>query len=422
MKKIIYSVLVLALAAFTFTSCEDVPEPYEMPQAGAGNSTAPTVGTGTIDDPYNVASAKAQNAGTADKAVRGYIVGFINGKSISSDAVLAAGTDNPDATSSKTNIIIADDPSETVANNCMPIQLPAGDIRTKLNLIENPGNYKKQVVLYGNIESYFGAKGLKSTSYALLDGTEIGTKPGVVVPVGPAEGDGTFEKPYNVAGIIAYTSALGKDEQSPANVYFKGKIASIDQEFNTQYGNASFNISEDGQAGATFKVWRTLYLGNRKYVDGDTQIKVGDEVMICGLVTNYYGNTPETVTNKSYIYSLNGVTEGQTVEPENPDTPDTPDIPGNPDVEDGESVVLVAADLGYENQTAVTTLTLNDGTTLTFDAGGNSNGPKYYTTGTAIRMYPKNTVKIASSKAIAKVIMLCDNYNNQLYNILIPDF
>lgn len=31
MKKIIYSLLVLAMSAFTFSSCEDVPAPYDMP-------------------------------------------------------------------------------------------------------------------------------------------------------------------------------------------------------------------------------------------------------------------------------------------------------------------------------------------------------------------------------------------------------
>lgn len=32
MKKFIYSLFVLAIAATTFSSCEDVPAPYNMPQ------------------------------------------------------------------------------------------------------------------------------------------------------------------------------------------------------------------------------------------------------------------------------------------------------------------------------------------------------------------------------------------------------
>ena len=34
MKKILYSVMALAIAAMTFTACEDVPEPYPTPSGG----------------------------------------------------------------------------------------------------------------------------------------------------------------------------------------------------------------------------------------------------------------------------------------------------------------------------------------------------------------------------------------------------
>ena len=51
-----------------------------------------------------------------------------------------------------------------------------------------------------------------------------------------------------------------------------------------------------------------LYLGNRAWVEGDTQVAVGDRVVICGKITNYGGNTPETASKLAYIYSLNGQT------------------------------------------------------------------------------------------------------------------
>ena len=41
MKKILYSVFALAIAAFTFTSCEDVPAPYDIPQGGQGGAGLP---------------------------------------------------------------------------------------------------------------------------------------------------------------------------------------------------------------------------------------------------------------------------------------------------------------------------------------------------------------------------------------------
>ena len=62
MKKIIYSVLMMATMAFTLTSCEDVPLPYGWPFANGGGDDPTEVpvdaqGTGTVDDPYNVAAA-----------------------------------------------------------------------------------------------------------------------------------------------------------------------------------------------------------------------------------------------------------------------------------------------------------------------------------------------------------------------------
>jgi exonuclease VII large subunit len=48
-----------------------------------------------------------------------------------------------------------------------------------------------------------------------------------------------------------------------------------------------------------------------KYTDDSwTKPKQGDEIIICGKLVNYKGNTPETVANQSYIYSLNGNTGG----------------------------------------------------------------------------------------------------------------
>ena len=41
-----------------------------------------------------------------------------------------------------------------------------------------------------------------------------------------------------------------------------------------------------------------------------TQIKVGDEVVVYGKITNYQGTTPETMQGETYLYSLNGVTDG----------------------------------------------------------------------------------------------------------------
>ena len=83
----------------------------------------------------------------------------------------------------------------------------------------------------------------------------------------------------------------------------------------------------------------------------------------------------------------------------------------------GNAISVNFSSLGLSNQQKVSTLTLSDGTTLTFDGGGNSNSPAYYNTGTALRMYPKNTMTInAGSKKIAAIEIECNEYSGTVYN------
>ncbi|MBR1510342.1 MAG: hypothetical protein IJ623_06805, partial [Bacteroidales bacterium] len=128
-------------------------------------------------------------------------------------------------------------------------------------------------------------------------------------------GDGSMDNPYTVAGVIAYLETLGKDVNSPNKVFVKGKVSDITgekmEQFSTEYGNGTFKISDDGtQTGAQFMAFRVLYLGNQRFTANDTAVKEGDDVIIYGNVVNYKGNTPETVQNSAFLYSLNGVDKG----------------------------------------------------------------------------------------------------------------
>ena len=126
----------------------------------------------------------------------------------------------------------------------------------------------------------------------------------VVDPVG----DGTQENPYNVIAAINYAKTLDVGAESERDIYIKGVVVSIAENYTTQYGNARFYISDDGTAKNQFLIYRALYLGNKKYTDGDI-LAEGDTVIICGKVTNYNG-TLETQQNKAFLYSLNGKSEG----------------------------------------------------------------------------------------------------------------
>ncbi|MBR1926328.1 MAG: hypothetical protein IJ840_01030 [Bacteroidales bacterium] len=130
--------------------------------------------------------------------------------------------------------------------------------------------------------------------------------------MGETKGSGTLEDPYNPAAAAAAVKNLtwtaNDNYQTTDPVYVKGVISRIEQAYSESgtYGNASFFISEDGQASGEFQVFRAKYLGNVAYKSGQTDIKVGDEVVIYGKLMNYRNNTPETDANNAYLYSLNG--------------------------------------------------------------------------------------------------------------------
>jgi hypothetical protein len=96
---------------------------------------------------------------------------------------------------------------------------------------------------------------------------------------------------------------------SDADYYVKGKICSIKFTFSAQYGTATFNISDDGATGGKeFIAYSCYYFGNQPWVEGNTQVQVGDEVVVCGKVVNYGGNTPEFASKKNYLVKLNSQT------------------------------------------------------------------------------------------------------------------
>ncbi|MBQ7444045.1 MAG: hypothetical protein IJS59_09340 [Bacteroidaceae bacterium] len=306
---IVYGQVVIYNSKYEFTQGSQLYSLNgETSGGGSGEPSGDAKGSGTQEDPYNVVAAIANNSGTA--WVTGYIVGWIDGKT------LADGARFNGSSTVATNIIIADNPDETNIANCMPVQLPAGDVRQALNLMDNPGNYKKSVKLYGSLEKYFGAAGIKSISNYSIDGSSTPEPQ----PAGEATGDGTLANPYNSVAANNIASALAKDEQTNVAYYIKGKVVSIKEQFGTQYGNTTVFISDDGTTAGQFQVFRAFYLGNRKWTTGDTQLQKGDEIVVYARLTNYMGNTPESVAGKEgqdhgYLYSINGQTEGGNVEP-----------------------------------------------------------------------------------------------------------
>jgi hypothetical protein len=123
-------------------------------------------GNGSFDTPFNVAAAVSNNTGF-NKWVEGYIVGVIE----TNVDPFVANFVSPFATNS--NLLIADESSETNLSKCLTVQLPAGTIRDILNLVTHPENQGKQVKLFGNLEAYFGQPGIKGLTGFWFEGNGI---------------------------------------------------------------------------------------------------------------------------------------------------------------------------------------------------------------------------------------------------------
>lgn len=301
MKKLFYSLFTLAIAAFTFTSCESVPAPYDDPNLNPGGGSTVVVdptGDGTVENPYNVIAAI--------NYAKNLEVGAESDRDIYIKGVVVSIAENYTTQYGNARFYISDD--GTAKNQFLIYRaLYLGNKKYTDGDVLVEGD---TVIICGKVTNYNGTletQQNKAFLYSLNGKSEGGGSGGGAT--GEAKGSGTLEDPYNPAGVIAYINTLGADVESANNVYIKGKVASIKEQYGTQYGNATFNIVEEGAEGTPFTVFRALYLGNKKYTSGDV-LKEGDEVVVCGKVVNYKGNTPETAQGKAFLYSLNGKSEG----------------------------------------------------------------------------------------------------------------
>lgn len=315
MKKIIYSLLVLAMAAFTFSSCEDVPAPYDMPTKPETPEEIQPTGSGTAADPFNIAAVEKyiDEGGSAETEI------YVKGKVVS----VKQGSFDPQYGSLK--YYISED--GTATNQFYVYNGYAGPNRTKFSGEDalKPGD---EVVICGKVDNYQGTKEFLVGNYIVsLNGQGGTTTPDT--PAGEAKGTGTEADPFNSVAANNLATSLGSGEVSDKEYYIKGKIQEIKDQFAAQFGNATFYIA-DNENSQKFLIFRTYYFGGEKWKEGDGQLKIGDEVVVCAKLINYMGNTPETNQGGKLI-SVNGKTsiEGGSETPDTPSSGDTTTPNGN---------------------------------------------------------------------------------------------
>ena len=126
----------------------------------------PGEGSGTADDPYNVASGISLQGQGVGVWVQGYIVGSVKNGNTSVSSNDQINWSAPfDFT---TNVLIADDPACREVSNCIIVNLPNNKpLRFEVNLVDHPENLGKQLAVRGSLRTYFGQAGLRDS-----DGTE----------------------------------------------------------------------------------------------------------------------------------------------------------------------------------------------------------------------------------------------------------
>ena len=114
---------------------------------------------GTENTPFTITTLLAmptpENSNAAEGQEKKWVVGYIVG------AVKNNALDN----TVNSCIALAASADETDFANCVPVQLPANtDVRANLNVVDNPSNIGKQVMVYGHILKYFSVTGVKNTT------------------------------------------------------------------------------------------------------------------------------------------------------------------------------------------------------------------------------------------------------------------
>lgn len=162
----------------------------------------------------------------------------------------------------------------------------------------------QEVVICAKVMVYTDKNGVKTAETVQVKDGYAGHIYSINGVTTDENGVGTLAAPFNATGAIAAAKA-----GTSANVYVAGKVSKIKDQFGAQFGNATFWITANGVHPAAdtdaFEVYRALYFGNQKWVNGNKTLTEGDDVVIYGPLTEYNGQA-ETVGNKAYVYSING--------------------------------------------------------------------------------------------------------------------
>lgn len=290
-----------AMAAFTFSSCEDVPEPYTQPTKPETPGNTDPNQKGSESNPYTVtetiALIKTGTAPSTAVCVKGKItaVTFFN------------------ATYSSLSYNIADEGSSDV------IEVYSGKGKDGANFSSKDDlKVGQTVVVKGIVKAFTKNDGTivneidKNSTIISIENT------GTTSPDTPTTGKGSLSDPYNVAEAIA---AIKAGTAPTAQVYLTGIISDV-AFYNDQYKSITYYISDDGKS-KDMQVYSGKGLNGADFASKE-DLKVGQKVTILGKImkfTDKNGNDIMEVDKTSSIVKIEGEGGGEVKPDPTPDTP-----------------------------------------------------------------------------------------------------
>lgn len=390
-----------AMAAFTFSSCEDVPEPYTQPtKPDAGGTTDPNQ-KGSESNPYTVAEAIALiKAGTAPSTAV-CVKGKITAVTFFNEAY------------SSLSYNIADEGSSDV------IEVYSGKGKDGANFSSKDDlKVGQTVVVKGIVKAFTKNDGTivneidKNSTIISIENT------GTTTPDTPATGKGSLSDPYNVAEAIA---AIKAGTAPTTQVYLTGIISDV-AFYNETYKSITYYISDDGKS-KDMQVYSGKGLNGADFASKE-DLKVGQKVTILGKIkkfTDKNGNDVMEVDKTSSIVKIEGTGGGEVKPDPKPGTSagitinDLTVTLANSGVTAGESLKIddVSA---LKPDATLTEIKLSDGTVIAFDINSGINAPAYNSKFNELRIYANNKMTFTASKPIAKIIFTCTYDSNKKWN------
>jgi hypothetical protein len=279
MKKTLKSILFATLGVFAFTCCEDVPAPYQIPgtEEKVPDKEIQPAGTGTLEDPYNVAG----------------VVAFIN--------TLQADTESEQAVYIKGKVASNTTTEETITRygNMTFTMIDEGNKSTTFTAFQVYGPGKKkftavtdikvgdEVVVYGKVVNYKGTTPEtvgKGAAYVYSINSEGGS------------GEQTEGTPVTCAEAVELTNALADGATSTETYTITGYITEVVG--NVSKNQQTFWMADEKDGGKVFEAyWADL-------PEGVTAFVKGSKVKITGQLIKYVKDgvvTPEIKNAKVVI-------------------------------------------------------------------------------------------------------------------------